>query len=119
MKSIKKILKLIKRSGGEIVDVGEDGLTCTIPRSCYFLCIVAFWGKGWDHVSIHAQADKEQQFCPFWEDMCYAKQLFFKDSETVIQYHPAKSKYVNCHPHTLHLWRPQEQEIALPPIWMV
>ncbi len=31
----------------------------------------------------------------------------------MVQYHPRRSQYVNCHPHTLHLWRPMGGE-ALP-----
>jgi len=119
MKKTDKILRTIRKCGGEIINSGEDGFACVIPRAEYYLCIVCSWGKNWEHVSIHAEINKEQQFCPFWEDMCYIKHSFFKDSETVIQYHPPRKCYVNNHPHVLHLWRPQKWEIVLPPIWMV
>jgi len=119
MKLVKHILKPIQKCGGKIIDSGEDGFACTIPRNRYFLCIIASWGKDWDHVSVHAQASKGQQFCPFWEDMSFVKQLFFKESEIALQYHPPRKYYVDNHPYTLHLWRPQNQEIILPPIWMV
>jgi hypothetical protein len=120
MKSAKKLHKLIRKLGGIMIDSGDDGLACTIPRppEKYRLCIIASWGKGWEHVSVHSQHG-DKQLTPFWEDMCYAKMVFFKESETVIQYHPPKSKYINNHPYTLHLWRPQNQEIELPPNWMV
>jgi hypothetical protein len=36
-----------------------------------------------------------------------------------LQYHPAKSNYVNVAPHVLHLWRPLNQEVPLPPIYLV
>ncbi len=117
MRPIKEILKTIKKRG-EILEVGEDGFACTIPKGRYFLCIIASWGGGWEHISIHNQG-LDEQFSPRWEDVCYVKSLFFKDTETVLQYHPPSKCYVNNHPHTLHLWRPQNQEITLPPIWMV
>ena len=37
------------------------------------------------------------------------------EDETVVQYHPPKSDYVNNHPYCLHLWRPHSQEIPRPP----
>ena len=67
-------------------------------------------GGGWDHVSISLE-----HRCPTWEEMCYAKDLFFREEETVIQYHPPKSEYVNDHEYCLHLWRPHEDWIKLPP----
>lgn len=69
-------------------------------------------GGGWDHVSVSFDPPTTT---PTWEDMCWVKNLFFEDEETVVQFHPAKSDYVNIHPHCLHLWRPINQPIALPP----
>jgi hypothetical protein len=47
--------------------------------------------------------------------MCFVKDLFWREDECVIQYHPPKSEYVNLHPYTLHLWRPVNIELPLPP----
>ncbi len=119
MKPLKKLKQAIKKAAGEIIEDGIDGFACQVPRSSFYcLCIIVSWGKGWDHVSVHADS-KKGQFTPFWEDMSFAKYLFFKPSETVVQYHPPKSCYINNHEHTLHLWRPQNKEIELPPITMV
>ncbi|KKM24770.1 hypothetical protein LCGC14_1601750 [marine sediment metagenome] len=118
MKKPEKILKVLKKTGSRVIGSGGDGLSCVVSRGKYFLCIIASWGEDWDHVSIHANMDGKD-FTPFWEDMCSIKDLFFKDSETVLQYHPPKSKYINNHQHTLHLWRPQKQEVGLPPSDMV
>lgn len=74
----------------------------------------ASWGFDWDHVSV-----SRENRCPSWEEMCKAKDIFFNDHETVIQYHPAKSKYVNNHPFCLHLWRPQVDRIPIPLPMMV
>lgn len=85
-----------------------------LPRSGrLFFCIVGN-GAGWDHVSV-SLSDR----CPTWEEMCAIKELFFRDDEWVLQYHPAKADYVNNHPYALHLWRPHDTEIPRPPQVMV
>ena len=81
---------------------GTNAGSFIIQRATGFLYIVASDGAGWDHVSVHVDGR-----CPTWEEMCEVKELFFKDDEVVMQLHPAKSDYINCHQHTLHLWRPQ------------
>lgn len=64
----------------------------------------------WEHVSVSLE-----HRCPTWEEMQFVKELFWKDDEVVMQLHPAKENYINCHPYTLHLWRPQNDPIPLPP----
>ena len=59
-------------------------------------------GIGWDHVSVSTRLRT-----PTWEEMCRVKDLFFRDDEVAVQYHPAKADYVNIHPHCLQLFRPQ------------
>jgi hypothetical protein len=70
--------------------------------------------EDWDHVSVSLPTR-----CPTWEEMCFIKDLFFEPHEVVMQLHPAKSEYVNHHPFCLHLWRPQNKRIPVPPTWMV
>lgn len=122
MKSPKKLLLAVKKAAGIIIQQGEDGFSCKLPRKSegvlYRVCAIVSSGEGWDHVSVHAQTNGED-FTPFWEDMCYIKALFFKPSETVVQFHPPSNVHVNIHKNTLHLWRQQGKEIELPPIWMV
>lgn len=81
------------------------------PETGSTLFVVASDGMGWDHVSVSV-VDEER--CPAWEEMCYVKQLFWHEDETVIQYHPAESDYVRCHPWALHMWRPQHAELPKP-----
>lgn len=76
--------------------------------------VIASDGGGWEHVSV-SRTDR----CPTWAEMCEVKDLFFGDDEWVVQYHPAKSDYVNDHPFCLHLWRPTAEAIPKPPVWMV
>lgn len=78
------------------------------------LKVIASSDAGWDHVSA-SLPDR----CPTWDEMGMLKDLFFSSYELVIQYHPPKANYVNHHPYTLHLWRPQKADIPLPPTWMV
>lgn len=82
------------------------------------LCIVSD-GGGWDHLSAHGESGGGQMFTPSWDDMAFLKELFFEDDEVVMQLHPAKKYYINCEPHTLHLWRSQEKDIPTPPRWMI
>jgi hypothetical protein len=74
----------------------------------------AYDGSGWEHVSVSLL-----HRAPNWAEMCFVKDLFWREDEVVIQYHPAKSDYINCHPHCLHLWRPTKETIPMPPTFMV
>jgi len=64
----------------------------------------------WEHCSVSINRERT----PTWEVMCAVKDLFWDAEDTVIQFHPKKSDYVNNHPHVLHLWRPTDKEIELP-----
>lgn len=75
------------------------------PEGPFKMCVIASDGGGWDHVSVSFP-----NRTPTWKEMCAVKDLFFDDEEVVMQLHPAKSQYVNFHPFTLHLWRPQNAE---------
>lgn len=85
-----------------------------IPRLSHELKILATDGEGfspkWEHVSVSLP-----NRTPNWDEMCFVKDLFWGEEETVIQIHPPKSKYVNQHPNCLHLWRSPDQPIILPP----
>jgi len=72
-------------------------------------------GVGWEHVSVSIQGRK----MPSWNLMCYVKDLFWSKDDVVVQYHPAEEDYVNWHPACLHLWRPTDVEIPVPPALLV
>lgn len=74
------------------------------------LFAIASDGEGWEHVSV-SRKDR----CPTWEEMCQAKDMFWGPEDCVIQFHPPKADYVNCHPFCLHLWRSTEHEQHRPP----
>ena len=53
--------------------------------------------------------------CPNWEEMCFAKDLFWHEEDRVIQYHPPLSQYVKNSSFRLHLWKPKNETIPAPP----
>jgi len=77
------------------------------------LRIIASDGLGWQHVSVSKPYNRNKP--PNWEQMCRVKELFFGDNIWVVQFHPAKQEYVNNHPGCLHLWRPTNVELPIPP----
>jgi len=79
-----------------------------------FLQVVADIGEGWDHVSVSLT-----HRCPNWLEMDYIKRLFFEEKEVAYQLHVQTEKHIRIHDYCLHLWRPQDQEIPLPPRIMV
>jgi hypothetical protein len=78
------------------------------------LNVIASDAKGWDHVSVSLP-----NRVPNWAEMCFIKRLFWLPDECVMQLHPPERLYVNNHRYTLHLWRPQQEAIPMPPIIMV
>ena len=86
------------------------------------LMVIASDGGGWEHVSVHSFSGLSQElYTPYWEEMCFIKDLFWDIGDVVIQYHPSKENYVNVHPNTLHLWRQANgwDNLLMPPIQFV
>ena len=76
--------------------------------------VIASDEGGWEHVSV-----SREDRCPTWAEMCEVKDIFFAPDEVVVQFHPARSEYVNFHRYCLHLWRPVGEQLPTPPAWMV
>lgn len=74
--------------------------------------IIASDGEGWKHVSVSRLEHSNK--VPSWEVMCAIKDLFFEPEDWVVQFHPARSQYVNTHPGCLHLWKPTEAIMPTP-----
>lgn len=91
--------------GGEILQLGKR-----------WASVIWSNGAGWDHVSV---APYNRRVVPTWDDMCRLKDMFFREDEIAVQYHPPKSEYVNNVPNCLHLWRPTEAEMPTPPAILV
>ena len=93
---------LIPYNGAQLRVIATDG---------DYLVVGLTKDYAWEHVSVSLE-----NRCPTWEEMSFVKNLFWKDDETVIQFHVPKPSHVNFHPFCLHLWRPILKEIPLPPI---
>ena len=96
--------------------LGNNGAFVFRKDGAEINCIVSD-GKGWDHVSVSVYDPRPR--VPTWDEMCWVKDQFFADEETVIQFHPKKSEYLNACPFCLHMWRKQDGEHELPPWWMI
>lgn len=115
------------RSGlyGSDDEAGNNGsFNIPLGKGCRFFVIASSRKEsGWDHVSGHIKRRNKHgrvvARTPSWDEMCLLKSMFFGEEETVVQYHPAKSVYVDCHPHVLHLWRPIGLEMPVPPMKLV
>lgn len=90
-------------------DYGNNGAFMIHAIGDEVLHVIASDGGGWEHVSVSAQAR-----CPTWEEMCFIKDLFWDAEDTVVQFHPKKSEYVNTHSNCLHLWKKVGSEFELP-----
>jgi hypothetical protein len=69
---------------------------------------------GWEHVSLETD-----HRTPTWEEMCFAKSLFWDPEEYAVEYHPPASQYVRANPLRLHLWRPKHVMIPRPSVSVV
>jgi len=95
---------------------GDDYGGCFKVKSANAtLHIMASSGEGWDHISVSTSLPR----CPSWVEMEQVKRLFFKPDEVAYQLHVTEGEHVSVHNYCLHIWRPHEQEIPLPPVWMV
>lgn len=56
-------------------------------------------GKVWLHVSLARRSR-----LPSWDDVVAVKNLFIGEDETALQVLPPRDRYINIHPHCLHLW---------------
>lgn len=91
---------------------GDSHVGCFIFPSG--LRVIAASGEGWDHVSV-SLPDRT----PLWSEMDQIKHAFFKAEETAFQLHVPAAQHINYHPFCLHLWRPHNATIPMPPSWMV
>lgn len=84
------------------------------PEPGWVLFVIASDGEGWEHVSAHARR-RDKRRTPTWKEMAFLKRTFWGAEDTVVQFHPPESEYVNNCPDCLHLWRPTTGDVLLPP----
>lgn len=110
---MKKLEELRNTVNLLILDTSDDGGMGEIYQAGKpFASVIWSNGGGWEHVSV---APYKRSHTPTWDEMCRLKDMFFHDDEVVVQFHPAKSDYVNRVPNCLHLWKPTEKELPTPP----
>lgn len=106
-----------KISGPYASASGDDAGYFYIPHGRTELGVMVSSGDEqipWEHVSAKAR-DYKGERTPTWAEMCWLKDLFWDESECVVQYHPPKDDYVNNHPYVLHLWKATGVEFPRPP----
>ena len=97
----------------------EDGVfsissnyTDPITRKQYFVKFT--YGFGWEHLSA-----SQRNRIPDWDTMCKLKDIFWRDDECCVQFHPKKEDYVNNDEHTLHIWKQIDKDYEMPPSILV
>ena len=101
--------KLI-RFGGWAGDDRCGAFVIPSPGDHRPMMVIASNDANWDHVSV-----AREKRPPNWHEMSFIHRLFFKDDETVMQLHVPTKDHINIHENVLHLWRPHDQAIPLPP----
>lgn len=104
---------------GSDASFGNNGAFRIPIKSDKTAFCIASDGMGWEHVSVTIEKSDGKIITPSWNDMALIKGLFWSNEDTVLQYHPPISQYVNIHPHCLHLWRPIGLIVELQPMALV
>ena len=99
---------------GSIGDETVGAFELPSPIDKALIRVIASSADGWDHVSV-----SRPNRCPNWTEMEYIKRLFFKEDETAMQLHVPPSDHISVHPYCLHMWRPHDEQIPMPPKDMV
>ena len=108
--------KRIHPPGYERITSGPNGAFVICGPNGADLRVMASDGRrdpeaqGFEHVSVSLR-----HRVPNWQEMCFIKNIFWGEEETVYQLHPPKSQWINNHPNVLHLWRHANKEIPMPP----
>lgn len=119
MKSLRQLYtELESRTDFKIISRSFDGGMGLFTKDAMKgMTVIWSYCNGWEHVSIDGK-----KRMPDWNEMCMLKDMFFKDDESCVQYHPPKSEYVNNIPYCLHIWRPIEEytgKLPVPPSILV
>ncbi len=123
-------LEIYRIGGDPMQRYGAFGIPIRFPdgnlNKDWYAQVIASDGEempetdGWEHVSVTMRGAKPDLFrTPNWNEMCVIKDLFWNEDETVLQFHPKESKYVNLHPFVLHLWKKSGEDFPLPPMILI
>jgi hypothetical protein len=106
--------KLIEHFGGYTGDGTCGAFLICSPVDGGLLRVIAANDGTWEHVSV-SRRDR----CPTWAEMEHIKRRFFHDDETAFELHVPPSEHINMHSHCLHMWRPCDGSIPMPPSILV
>ncbi len=116
MKSQEQLVRGLKGNGAQVVVGQGQWQRLLLYYRGYRLLVIATCGEAWEHVSVSVPGQKR---CPTWEEMSFVKDFFWSDAETVMQLHVPHALYINDHPYCLHLWKPLEAVVPVPPAELV
>jgi len=102
--------KYRKKLFGQLGD-SSNGCLDIRPRGMH---VIFSSGGGWEHISA-----KRRNRTPSYADLDRLKREFWPPDAVVMQLHVSASDHINDHDHVLHLWRPIDGEIPLPPLIFV
>lgn len=128
MKYVSELLPAVNEAGGKIVEIeaealalfGGWGYVATDTPGVVLKIVFSTYGR-WDHVSVSGakKTDLQPVRIPSYHEMVKIKRILFRPDEVVMELHVAEDDHINTNTHVLHLWRPQDREIPLPPKIMV
>lgn len=96
--------------GGDI-DYPHFVYTICTPENEELAVLACITPCGWEHVGVRRNGTDQ---LPTWDHMAAVKELFWYETECVVQFHPPADVYVNEHPGCLHLWRHVSKPFPLP-----
>ena len=103
---------------GRMASLPRDMEGCFIIKSlnngAQGLRLIVGNGMGWDHVSVSRKSRM-----PTYDDMKWAKRMTFRMDSVAMELHVPEVDHINFHAYCLHLWRPQNEVIPMPPNIMV
>jgi hypothetical protein len=100
----------LAHTGGWAGDDTVGAFIVPSPLDQKTMAVIASAGEGWDHVSVSRETR-----VPNWHEMSYIHRMFFRRGEVAMQLHVPETDHINTHPNVLHLWRPWDKPIPLPP----
>lgn len=118
MKDLKEITVIILNIGGKVVAVNHTADLKEFESAAFQLDGLLIIGTpnfhGFDHVSV-----SRPKRVPNYAEMKRVKRIFFGPDEWAMELHAPPSRHINVNSNVLHLWRPTEMELPIPPEWLV
>lgn len=112
---MRPLSEIIQNPRVTVMQSGVDGGAFSVRRNAGGpLRVVVGVGGGWDHVSVSLPGRT-----PNYQEMKMVKRIFFRPDEWAVEYHPPDADYISVNDHVLHLWRPHDVEIPVPPMEFV